>query len=179
MSSLKISDQNKKWIIVQLSPLGEKEKNTDLIARMIRRVLCNKTIDVFIPAISEKARDESHTVFYMEGYIFVEYIPDVNYLKLQETPYFKSVIIDSYTKGKRSYSLIDDSKLNPMRVGMEALKKRAIDEGDSVKVIKGAYKNLIGKVVMVREENELITIDVGLYSKPLLIEFPASFLKKE
>jgi transcription antitermination factor NusG len=170
---------SKKWVIVQLSPLGEREKNTNIIANSIRRMLGNKTLGVFIPAISEAARDESHTVFYMEGYIFVEFIDTINYLRLHEIPYFKTVIVDNTIKRGCPYSLLDDRSLNPMRVGMEALKKQPIKEGDRVRVIKGTYKNLVGDVEMLRNDDELVTVNACLASKPMLIELPASFLRKE
>jgi transcription antitermination factor NusG len=167
-----------KWVVVQLSPLGEREKNPQLLTRVIQRTL--GSVDVFIPAVSEQAREESHTSFYMEGYIFIKYSDNVNFMRLQEIPYFKSVICDPVArrKGLIPYSLLDDSALRPMRTGMEAMKVRMIKANDRVRVNKGQYKNLTGTVIQVRPDGEAILVNVGLVSKPMLIEFPSSYLDK-
>jgi transcription antitermination factor NusG len=166
-----------KWVVVQLSPLGEREKNPQQLIQVIQRFL-GKPVEVFIPAVSEEARTESHTSFYMEGYIFIEYRDGINFMKLQDIPYFKNVICNYGRKGGIQYSLLDDEALSPMRVGMKVMKTRPIDVDDQVRVIKGQYKNLRGTVSLVRIDGEAILVNIKLASKPLIVEFPASYLEK-
>lgn len=168
-----------KWVIVQMTPLGEREKNLNLITRSVCRLL-GKQVEVFIPAVSEKVRDESQTLFYMDGYVFVKFHPELHYLKLQETMYFSAVLVQNSLvngKMKRTFSLIDDRDIAPMRKGVQNLKLGEFTEGDVVKVMKGNYKNLRAEVNFVHPDNQTVQVYVNLVSKKILMDFPSSYLK--
>lgn len=170
-----------KWVIAQLSSLGEREKNIGLIMRSARQLLGRKDIEIFIPAISQTVREESQTLFYLDGYVFIKYIENVPYMKLHETTYFStalSKIMHVNGERKRVFSLLDDKDLEPMRRGMEALRVGVFKENDDVKVIKGTFKGLLGKVSFMHESGEHVQVHIELRSKPQLIDFPASYLTK-
>lgn len=167
-----------KWVVIQLTSLGEREKNIDIITRAVRRFLGD--VEVFVPAVVQKVREESHTMVYMDGYVFVRFSETVNYLKLQDTTYFKSVLCTPGGNGKRTYCLLDDFVLDGMRDGVKNLKTKG-DEysvGQDVKIIRGQLKNLRGKVMLVYEDGQRIQVHVPLTSKPVLIEFPPNYLEK-
>jgi transcription antitermination factor NusG len=169
-----------KWVIVQLTPLGEREKNLALIVRSAQRIL-GKTLDVFVPAVSQKVRDESQTMFYMDGYVFVRHEEGVNYLKLADTTYFNCVLSQtSVVNGERRkiYSLLNDKDIAPMRVGMQGLKLGVYKEGQKVKITKGNFKNLQAEISYVHEDGEHAQVYVKLRSKPILMDFPVSYFKK-
>ena len=163
----------KKWVVVQLSSSAEKEKNLGVFQRAVKRLL-GKDIPVFVPASNSTARDDNHIMFYMDGYVFVEYVVGVNYNKLNETQYFSMVL----SQPRTGVCLINDSEIDAMRRGMESMKVGRFNKDDEVKVIRGSFKNLTGKVSEVYEGGEFVQIDVGLLSKPLLIDYPASYLVK-
>jgi transcription antitermination factor NusG len=168
-----------KWVIVQLTPLGEREKNINLIVRSAHRIL-GKQLEVFIPAVSQKVRDESQTMFYMDGYVFVSHVEGIPYLKLSDTMYFSSVLIQTTTINgvrKRTFSLLSDNDIAPMKAGMQTLKLGSFKEGQSVKIVKGNFKNLQAKVSYIHEGGESAQVHVKLRSKPILIDFPVSYLK--
>jgi len=173
-----------KWVVIQLTSLGEREKNLHLIERAVHQILKRKDLAVFVPAISQKARDESLTTWYSNGYVFVRFADDVVYNALQDTAYFSNVLSKTATaSGTRKivYSLLDDKDLDPMRSGMKTMRvMRAGDlvEDNVVKVVKGNYKNLIGKVSMVYEGNENVQVYVDLRSKKVFMDFPSSYLEK-
>lgn len=169
---------SKKWVIVQLSPMGEREKNIELIRRSARRIL-GKQVDVFIPAISQKVREESQTLFYMDGYVFVEFIDGIVYNRLQDTQFFNSVLTQtsSAKDRRRAYSLLDDKELSPMRKGMEDLKIVPFKDGQKVRIIQGNYKNLIAEVSFIHEGGETVQVYVNMRSKKVLMDFPASYLQ--
>lgn len=171
---------NRRWVIVELSSSGEKETNVSAIQSSVHRILRRKDLDVFVPAISQGVRNESQTLFFMDGYIFVEFKEDVQYLKLRDTSYFRDVLCNSIRSGSSpTYSLLKDSELDPMRTGMEELKSGNFKIGDNVRVITGIYKNLRGEVSMVYDGGENIQLAVNhLRSKGLLMDFPATYLKK-
>lgn len=165
----------KKWVVVQLSPTGEKEKDLSILERSVRRYLGK--LEVFVPATKQitkdGVRDDSSTMFYMDGYIFVEFVEGINYGKLTDTTYFLSVLTTN-----RKYHLLDDSVLSPMRAGVQQLKIRSFQKGDFVKVIHGSFKNLVGSVVMIDDVGEKVTVSSNTSSKPVLMEYHASYLQK-
>lgn len=172
-----------KWVVVQLTSLGEREKSIDIITRAARRLLGD--VEVFVPAAVQKVRDESHTMVYMDGYIFVRHAENVNFLKLQETMYFKAVLCAPGSGGKKTYCLIDDFVLDKMRDGVKNMAIAGDDfiHGQDVKVIKGQLKGLKGKVMLVYEDvkqgGRKVQVHLAaLTSKPVLIEFPPNHLEK-
>lgn len=164
-----------KWVVVQLSPAGEREKNVSILERSVHRFLGK--LMVFVPAACQSAKDEvrndSHTMFYMEGYIFVEFRENINYGKLSDTTYFDSVL-----SNKTQLFLLDDSQVAPLRKGVEELKVGDFSVGDSVRVIRGSFKNLIGKIHCVYSGGEAVQVDLKLSSKPMLIDFPSGSIQK-
>jgi transcription antitermination factor NusG len=169
-----------KWVIVQLTHFGEREKNIQSIVRNINKML-GKPVDVFVPAVSQKVRDESQTMFYMDGYIFIRYEENINYLKLNDTVYFNSVLTQiSFVNGerKKTYSLLDDKQISPMRVGVQNLKIGVFKENQNVKIIKGKFKGLQAVVSYTHEDNEHIQVYIKLRSKLILMDFPTSYIQE-
>lgn len=170
---------SKKWVIVQLSPMGEREKNLEMLKRAANKLL-GRPVDVFVPAISQKVREESQTLFYMDGYVFVEFFDGIAYNRLQDTQYFNCVLTQSSSSGDRRkiYSLLDDRELAPMRKGMQELKIVPFEDRQKVRIIQGNYKNLIAEVSFVHEGGETVQVYVNMRSKKVLMDFPASYLQK-
>lgn len=167
-----------KWVIVQLTTAGEREKDLALLTRSVQRILGRKQ-DVFIPAVSQKVRDESHTMFYMDGYVFVRHDEGVPYLRLQETTYFNHVLTKpGPDRGRRIFCLLDDRDLAPMRRGMQDMKLGEYSEGQKVKIIKGNYKNLQAVISYAHDDGEHVQVYVDLSSKKILMDFPTSYLVK-
>ena len=166
-----------KWVSVELSSLGEHEKNPEVIKGAVHRYIGD--VDVFVPSVSMKRQEEEHTLCYMEGYVFIEYKDGINYMHLQDIPLFKTVL-HTVRGGAISYNLIDDKVLNPMRDGVEALKHVSLTKDDPIKVNKGVYKNLLGTVSQVYDDDEvadpIVQVYINLRSKKVLIDFPASYL---
>jgi transcription antitermination factor NusG len=165
--------------VVQLTSLGEREKNIDIITRAVRRILGE--IDVFVPAVVQKVREESHTMVYMDGYVFVKFVEGVNYLKLQETTFFKCVLCTPGSNGRKTYHLLDNFVLDKMRDGVKGLKTSSVtfSNGQDVKVTKGTYKDLRGKVIDSYADGTKVQVHLyQLLSKPVIIEFPPGHLEK-
>lgn len=170
--SLDLSSRH--WIIVELTSIGEKETNLDNFRKSVYKLLGRKDLEVFIPAVSHKVRDEQQTFVYMEGYIFVEYNPEVPYLKLKDTTFFKDVLCEKRGR-KIKYSVLKDSELDSTREGLKKFKVHRFEEGQRVRVVKGNYKNLKGTVTELYDD--IIQIIVQLRSKKLLVEFPPTYLE--
>ncbi len=176
------------WVVVQLTALGEREKNIQLIIRAAHQILGRKDLKVFVPAIDQRARDDSLTTWYSEGYIFVQHMSGVSYHKMADTNYFSAVLSTMSVVGgerKRMYSLLTDKDLSHMRHGMQDLKTTAakyrVDQ--KIKIIKGSYKGLPGKIASVYDDGENVQVFVPLRSIKdsggLLMDFPASYIQRD
>ena len=161
------------WVAVQLSSLGEREKNPANIENLIRRCI-GKTIEVFIPSVSLKRQEEAHTLCYMEGYIFVGFHEGIDYLRLLNIPLFKDVL-HVVRAGIVTYNLIDNAVLNPVRDGLETMKHVELAIDTPVKINKGTFKNLLGTVSQIYDANT-VQVFVNLKSKQVFIDFPSSYL---
>jgi transcription antitermination factor NusG len=167
-------------VIVQLTSNGEREKNIPTIVRAARQLLGDKNVEVCVPAVSQKVREDSHTMFFWDGYVFIEYVEKLPYMRLQETTYFQAVLCQPSPLNYRQkvLSFLRDKDLEPMRQGLQNLKLSDFSEEDDVKIVKGQFKNLLGKVSYVHEDGENVQVFVGLRSKQILMDFPASYLVK-
>lgn len=169
-----------RWVIVQLSPVGEREKDIATLSKSAHRIL-GRRLEVFIPAVVQKFMNEQETMFYMDGYVFIVFEEGVNYLKLQDTMYFSSVLVRSrsFSPNRRpEYSLLSDSDLDPMRAGMKSLLRLTFQVNDQVKLTSGPYKGLSGVVRLVYDGGEKVQISVPTGSKPILMDCPTSMLSK-
>jgi len=160
--------------------VGERDFDVKTVQSSVHRILGRIDLDVFIPAISQDVRNDSQTLFFMDGYVFIEYKEDVQYLRLRDTSMFKEVLCTSKPGEASRYSLLDDRELDPMREGMEDLKTGDFEVGDQVRVVIGTYKNLRGEVSLVYEGGENVQVAVShLRSKKgLLVDFPATYLER-
>lgn len=173
-ASKKQQINSSKWVAVQLSALGEREKNPVNIENLIHRCL-GKTVETFIPSVSLKRQDESQTLCYMEGYIFVGYHDGIDYLRLLNIPLFKDVL-HTIRSGVVTYNLIENAVLNPVRDGIENMQHAEFKIDTPVRISKGTFKNLLGTVSQVYDANT-VQVFVNLKSKQMLIDFPASYLE--
>jgi transcription antitermination factor NusG len=165
-----------KWVVVGLTSIGEKEKDVKVLTNSVHYIL-GKEIEVFVPAVSRKARVDTHTLFYMSGYVFLKFQDGIQYTKLQGTNYFEHVLC-SGEGSKIRYALLNDKDLEPLRDGVTNISKCRFEIGDKVRVCKGEFKDLRGLVRMIHEGNETVQVDASQRSKPLLIDFPVIYLEK-
>lgn len=167
----------RKWVVVGLSATAEHDVNLQILAKSVHRILGRRDLEVFIPAVSRDIRSDSQIFVYMDGYLFVEYNPDVNYMKLSDTTYFSDVLCNSSRKTGPIYSLLDDSELDPVREGLESVGDTELSVNDRVRVTRGENKNLTGTVCAIQDDGQIL-ISTGLRSKPLILPYPSSFLEK-
>jgi transcription antitermination factor NusG len=65
-----------------------------------------------------------------------------------------------------------------MRVGVQKLKVVSFSVGDNVKIMKGSFKGLTGKVSIVYDGGEKVQVNTGFLSKPMLMDYHSSYLQK-
>lgn len=177
--SPKVSSQDSKtdkWVVVSLSSNGERENDIEALKKSVHRILKNNSLEIYIPAISQTVRGESETMFYMQGYIFIQYVENIPYLRLRETSYFNDVLCSSVNR-KIKYNLLEHRELQKIQEGVNQLRFSEFKTGSEIVIIKGNFKNLPGVVSCVYSE-ETIQVSVILRSKRLLMDFPSTYLAK-
>lgn len=162
--------------MVSLSPTGERETNLKAIRNAACRILKNQTLEVYIPAISQTVRGESETMFYMQGYIFIKYKPDISFLKLRETQYFTDILC-SISQRRINYKFLSNDELEKIRNGVNNLRLSEFKEGDEIYITKGDFKNLPGKINCVYN-SEQVQVLIELRSKVLLVDSPSIYIQK-
>ena len=180
------STEPTKWVVVQLTSVGEREKNIQTIVRSVHQILRRNDIEVFVPAINQKGQDDSLTTWYEDGYIFIKFDPTIAYHKLSETNYFSNVLSTiKHVDGekRRVYSILTDKDLTGMRSGMQELKTTSskFKKDQEVKIMKGNFRDLLGKVSAIYEDGEKVQVFVKLASingGGIFLDFPASYLTK-
>lgn len=170
MSSPDESKQNR-WVVVGLSTIGERESNVKLLSDAVRGTL-GVQLEIFVPAVSKK-----HASYYMDGYIFVKYVPGVQYMKLQDTQYFNQVLRSGRGQDV-AYSLVDDSTLAPLRKAVKKFGICKFAENDHVRVVKGEYKGMDGHIIAIYDGGETVQVDMSRRSKPVLADYPVIYLEK-
>jgi transcription antitermination factor NusG len=173
--------QPSKWVVVQLTPMGEREKNISLIEKSIHQILKRKDLSVFVPAVSQKGQKDSLTTWYADGYIFIQFVPGVSYSLLQDKAYFSIVLSKPNVENgvrKLAYSLLEDKDLDPMRDGMKVMTVGGFRVDQRVRITKGNFKNLKGKISVIYDGAETVQVYVDLLSKKMFLDFPASYLEK-
>jgi transcription antitermination factor NusG len=163
-----------RWVVVELTHAGEQEKKSEVLTRAVQRILGSR-LRVFVPSLSTDVRQDSQILVYMDGYVFVEYLDGVQYMKLRDTSYFNDVLCSS--KGSSPvYSLIRDEEINGIKKDMESIRDADFDLDDRVVVKSGTNRGLSGTVLDVDGDN--ITVKHHTRSKPCILTYKSTYLEK-
>lgn len=159
---------------MELTHAGEQEKDSGVLTRAVQRILGSK-LKVFVPSLSTDVRQDSQILVYMDGYVFVEYMDGIQYMKLRDTSYFNDVLRSS--RGSSSvYSLIHDDQINGIKKDMESIRNSDFDLDDEVIVKSGTNRGLRGTVYDVQGDD--ITVKHHTRSKPCILSYKSTYLEK-
>lgn len=161
-------------MVVELTHAGEQEKDSDVLTRAVHRIL-RAPLSVFVPSLSTDVREDSQILVYMDGYIFIEHVEGVQYMRLRDTSYFNEVLCSS--RGNSPvYALVEDEKLNGIKKDMESVRAVEFAVDDPVRVKSGTNRGLRGIVIGVSED--IISVKHLTRSKPVLADYPTTYLEK-
>ncbi len=160
--------------MVELTHAGEQEKNSEVLTRAVQRLLGSK-LKVFVPSLSTDVRQDSQILVYMDGYVFVEYMEGVQYMKLRDTSYFNDVLCSS--RGSSPvYSLVHDEQINGIKKDMESIRNADFELDDEVIVKSGTNRGLRGTVFDVQGDD--ITVKHHTRSKPCILSYKSTYLER-
>lgn len=166
----------KTWATLELTSLGEIKVEEGVLEKIIRKELRSDDVGIFIPVSNFNQNGRKVTLHLMEGYIFIETgLEETKYFNLEHTPYFESVFSQvSPTSNIRVLSVVGNSYIEEMKDQLRGLSCRGVNEGDVVKIVKGAYRLLEATVIEFEEENAYVSIN--LRSLSAIVELPKVYL---
>lgn len=158
------------WVVVELTPRGEREP-PDVVRQQARRLLGKA--EVYIPAVETRIGDDTSIHYLINGYAFIKKErPDRDYLKLEDTRLFQSVL-----KNGKGIAVVDSSYIEAMKEKARAEINQGIGVGDIVLICSGPYKAIEASVITELPEEELVQVFIELRSKQSIVTLPRSALK--
>lgn len=162
-----------RWIVLELTPKGEKE-NPGQIIKAVRRSLPGA--EVYVPAVETEVGEDKAVHYLMQGYAFVLETdpprPLRAYFKLEGSKFVQRVLQQG---GRPAY--IDSAYIEDMKEKVRVEVNQGIGEGDSVVICSGPYKNIEAAVIMELPETKEVQVFIQLRSKQALLTLPRSVLK--
>ena len=163
------------WVVLELTRFGETKVDDGTLEATIRRDL-DVTGDhpIFIPVLSYPKGNRTITIHLMEGYAFVgSGLPDTSYFSLERHSYVDKIIS---TPGRpRTLNVVPDAKIEELRTKLRQMVSADIQDGATVRVTNGTYRNLEGITIVVTSEAAIVRIK--LRSLDLIATIPTAFLE--
>jgi 5'-3' exonuclease/transcription antitermination factor NusG len=164
------TDQGAQWIVVELTPSGEKETPAVVFAAASK--ILGKC-DVYLPAIETQVGEDKDVHYLMPGYAFVRRErTDRDYRRLEETRLFQSVL-----RRGGQIATVTGSYIEDLKEKLRAEVNQDIGVGDSVLICSGPYKNIEATVITEILEDRKVQVHIELRSKQSIVTLPRSALK--
>jgi len=167
----------KNWAVVELNIMGEKEEKLKLIQEDLIRILPD--LDVFIPVYWNDDVQFSKKIYLVEGYVFVRNAKtDRHYFLLEQSKYVSNVV--SYKTGKGKIpDFVSDIEISKLKEKLNSYLKKDFQKKDKVNILDGDYKNLIGQVISILNEKEVVVQILGIRSAEVIVKIQKVFLEKK
>jgi len=162
------------WVALELTQRGETERNIGMLKELVIKNLGKSDVDVFIPIHYQDEEFFERNIVLLSGYFFIKHRVGLPYYKLKDSKFFEGVVCDPSTQ---AVQIVPEDQIKNLFDQFNKIAKDAslVKVGDTVRILDGLYKNLIGKVVKVVKKDNLCIIDVtSLKSRNITVS--ASFL---
>lgn len=164
------SNSSTEWIVVQLTPYGEKEPPA-VIHRAAAKILGR--CEVYVPALETQIGEDKTIHYLMPGYAFVrKERGDRDYRRLENTRLFQALL-----RTGRELATVSSSNIDDFKEKLRAEVNQGIGEGDIVLICSGPYKNIEATVITEIPEERTVQVHIELRSKQSIITLPRSALK--
>lgn len=162
------------WVALELTQRGESERNVGMLKELVIKNLGKPDVEVFVPIHYENEEFFERNIVLLSGYFFIKHQDGLPYYKLKDSKFFEGIVCDPLTQ---TVQLVPEDQMKNLRDQFNKIAKDAsqVKVGDTVRILDGLYKNLIGKVVKVVKKDNMCIIDVtSLKSRNITVS--ASFL---
>lgn len=166
------NDLDVEWVVVELTPHGEKEK-PKMLQHAASKIL--GACEVYVPAVETQIGDDRSIHYLMPGYAFVRKdLPERAYRKLEDTRLFQAVLKNG---GAKTISTVPASYIEELKEKLRAEVNQGIGVGDIVLICSGPYKNIEASVITEIPEERSVQVHIELRSKQSIVTLPRSALK--
>lgn len=166
----------KKWAVVELSPLGEKESNLNLLKEDLLKYIPN--LEIFFPVYWNEDTQYHHRIELMQGYIFVSGAETPKHFFLLESSKFVNSVLYYRNKKEKYPNLISNEEVEELKRQLAKTVQKNIDVDDHVFFLDGQFKHLKGKVISEINEREVNVVVLGLKSADIIVRIQKVYLEK-
>jgi transcription antitermination factor NusG len=162
------------WVALELTQRGETERDINSLRELVLKSLGKPSAEIFIPIHYETEEFFDRNIVLLNGYFFIRHDPSLPYYKLKDSKFFEGVVADPQTQ---EVQIVPDTQIQKLKSQFDKIVEDAsrVKVGDTVKILDGLYKNLVGKVTKVIKKDNMCIIKVtSLKSRNITVS--ASFL---
>jgi transcription antitermination factor NusG len=162
------------WVALELSQRGESEKDIAMLKELVIKALGKPNLEIFIPIHYEDEEFFERNIILLNGYFFVRHQSGLPYYKLKDSKFFDGVVSNPRTQ---EVQIVPEGEIKKLKAQFDQIAHEAsqVKVGDTVKILDGLYKNLIGKITKIIKKDNMCIIKVtSLKSRNITIS--ASFL---
>lgn len=169
-----MSNDPTEWIVVELTPYGEKETPDSIFRALVKSL---GKCEVYVPAIETQVGDDKASLHHlMPGYAFVRKgRSDRDYRRLEGTRFFQSVL----RKGGQ-YATVNASYIEELKEKLQTEVHQGIGIGDIVLICSGPYRNLEATVIteiIGDQGDQAVQVHIELRSKQSIVTLSRKSLK--
>lgn len=162
------------WVALELSQRGESERDIGMLKDLVLKTLGNPNLEIFIPIHYEEEEFFERNIVLLNGYFFIRHEVGLPYYKLKDSKFFDGVVANQKTQ---EVQIVPEDQIKKLKDQFNQIAHEAsqVKVGDSVRILDGLYKNLIGKITKIIKKDNMCIIKVtSLKSRNITVS--ASFL---
>lgn len=162
------------WVALELSQRGESERDIAMLKDLVIKALGKPNLDIFIPIHYEDEEFFERNIVLLSGYFFIRHEAGLPYYKLKDSKFFDGVVVNPKTQ---EVQIVPEDQIKTLKGQFDQIAHEAsqVKVGDSVRILDGLYKNLIGKITKIIKKDNMCIIKVtSLKSRNITVS--ASFL---
>ena len=137
------------WVVVELTRAGDVKAAEGKLDALLRRDLgVGPDFPIFIPYALFSKGGRKVSIRLVDGYVFLgSDLPEVRYFRLESLPFVESILSTRSGRGMRVLQTIPNSHVEELRERLRRELSVSIEEGSNVRVVRGNYANLTGRVI--------------------------------
>lgn len=162
------------WVALELSQRGESERDIGMLKDLVIKTLGKPNLEIFIPIHYEDEEFFERNIVLLNGYFFIRHEVGLPYYKLKDSKFFDGVVANQKTQ---EVQIVPEDQIKKLKDQFNQIAHEAsqVKVGDSVRILDGLYKNLVGKITkIVKKDNMCIIKVTSLKSRNITVS--ASFL---
>lgn len=163
-----------KWLVIELSELGERASHAELNNVLLE--MLGEEIEYFIPIHYEHIGSYISTNTLMEGYVFVKDGPDtrIRMANLRDFRLFNRIL-----GGKGKAHTIDARVIGGLRRRLKNSLQKKFQIGTIVRILEGTFAGLCGEVIGLEDNGRRVLVRVRRLSRDMIVPVPSTVVVED